>query len=532
MKDKKKMKLKKFYFHPITAFIGLTILTVLLSGILSIFEMQATYAKLNVNTNQLESTLVTVENLCNYDGAKYIISNASRNFMSFSTLGTLLIAIIGLSVAQASGLIDTFYRRVLSKCSNEKITFIIIFLGTISSLINEVGYAILIPLGAMLFKANNRNPIGGIIAAFCGVAFGYGATLFVGSMEVNLISTSEQAARLIDSSFHVGLSSNLYIIIASSVILSIVGTIVVEKIIVPRLGKYKNEDKVLDKTEELDLINIEEEEQKKLEDELREKKGFKNAILAGLIIIVIFIYMLIPNFPGSGMLLDMNETTYLNQLFGVNSYFQDGFTFIITIFFLVTGIAYAKGAKTLKNDRELFELSTNYMIEIASLISLLFFAAQFISVFRKTNIATVVVAWIANIINAINFTGIPLIVLVVILIALVNLLATTPIAKWTILAPVIVPKLMQANISPQFSQFLLRAGDSMTKGITPILAYFVLYIGYLNIYNQDNKKPITITQSIKLIMPYCLAISLTWIAIILIWYITGLPIASGIYPTL
>lgn len=532
MRDKKKMKLKKFYFHPITKFIGLTILTILLSGILSAFEMQATYAKLNVNTNQLESTLVTVENLCNYDGIKYVISNASRNFMSFTTLSTLLISIIGLSVAQASGLIDAFYKRVLSKLSNEKVTFILIFLATISSLINEIGYAILIPLSAMIFKANKRNPIGGIIAAFCGVAFGYGATLFVGSMEVNLISTSEQAARLIDGSYHVGLSSNLYIIIATSIVLSIVGTIVVEKMIIPKLGKYKTDEKNLDKTEELDPIDVEEEEQRKLEDELRERKGFRNAIITSIIIILIFIYMLLPNLPGSGILLDMNETTYLNQLFGVNSYFQDGFTYLVTIFFLVTGIAYGIGAKTIKSDKDLVEASTSYLVEISSLIALLFFASQFIAVFRRTNIATVVTAWASNIINGINFTGIPLMLLVVILIALINLLATTPIAKWTILAPVVVPKLMQANITPQFAQFLLRAGDSMTKGITPVLAYFVLYVGYLNIYNQNNKKPITIGQSIKLIMPYCIVISLTWLAIILIWYVTGLPIGSGVYPTL
>lgn len=532
MKDKKKMKLKKFYFHPITTFVGLTILVILLSGIFSAFEMQATYAKLNVNTNQLESTLVTVENLCNYDGIKYVISNASRNFMSFTTLSTLLIAIIGLSIAQSSGLINTFNKRVLSKLSNEKVTFILIFLATISSLINEIGYALLIPLGAMIFKVNKRNPLGGIIATFCGVAFGYGATLFVGSMEVNLISTSEQSARLIDSTYHVGLSSNIYIIIATSIILSIVGTIVVEKTIIPKLGRYKIEDKNLDKTEELELINIEEEEQKKFEDDLREKKGLKNALFTSILMLLVFIYMLIPNLPGSGILLDMSETTYLNQLFGVNSYFQDGFTFLVTIFFLATGIAYGIGAKTIRNDKDLVEGATSYTIEIASLISLLFFASQFIAVFRKTNIATVVTAWASNIINEVNFTGIPLILLVVIIIAIINLLATTPIAKWTILAPVVVPKLMQANISPQFAQFLLRAGDSMTKGITPLLAYYVLYVGYLNIYNQDTKKPITIGKSIKIIMPYCLAISLTWLAIILIWYITGLPIGNNIYPTL
>lgn len=531
MKEKKKLKLKKFYFHPVSTFIILIFLTVLLSGLFSLFEMQATYSRINPNTNQLESVLVTVENLCNYDGLKYIISNAARNFMSFTTLSTLLIALIGLSVAQSSGLIDAFIKRVLVKLENKKITFLLILVATISSIINDVGYVILIPLGALVFMANKRNPLAGITAAFCGVAFGYGATIFVGSMEVNLISSTETAARLIDSTFHVSLTSNLFIIIITTLILSVVGTIIIEKIVIPRLGRY-HEKGESSKTEEIELINVEEEEQKKLEEEIREKKGLRNALITALIILVIFIYMIIPGLPFSGILLDMEETTYLGQLFGVNSYFQDGFTYMISLFFLITGVAYGIGAKTIKNDRDIIDGSTKYLTEIASLIALIFFAAQFIAIFRKTNIATIVTAWIGNMINGANFTGIPLVLLVLIGIALASFLAATPMAKWTILAPVIVPKLMQANIAPQFSQFLLRAGDSMTKGITPLLAYFALFVGYLNIYNPKKEKPITIGAAIKMIMPYCLIMMVTWILITLLWYLTGFPLGPNVNPTI
>ena len=130
------------------------------------------------------------------------------------------------------------------------------------------------------------------------------------------------------------------------------------------------------------------------------------------------------------------------------------------------------------------------------------------------------------------FTGIPLIILVVLVFAIINLFNTTPTAKWTILAPIVVPKLMQANISPEFTQFILRATDSMTKGITPLLTYFVIFVGYLNIYNSNKKRPITMGMAFKLITPYCLIISIVWIAIIIIWYLTGLPIGVNTYPTL
>lgn len=532
MNGKKKLKLKKFYFHPVTTLILLTIVVMILSGIFSLFQMQATYSTLNTQTGQLEKTLVTVENLFGFNGLKYFISTASKNFISFTTLSNLLIALIGLSIAQATGFIDTFIKRVLTKIDNKKITFIIIFLATISSLINDIGYVILIPISALVFLKNNRNPLAGIIAAFCGVAFGYGVTIFVGSMEVNLISITESAARLIDSSYHVALTSNLIIIIITSIILSIVGTMIIEKIIIPKLGRYKDKND-LSKTTEIEIIeNVEAEEQRKLAEEIHEKKGMKHATIASIIFAIFFIYTLIPNLPFSGLLLDMNEYTYLGQVFGSNSYFQDGFTFMVSLFFIITGLAYGIGAKTIKNDKELLVDAGKYMLEVTELIPMVFFATQLIAVLRKTNIVTILTAWIANLINSLEFTGIPLIIIVVILLAIINLINTTPTAKWIILAPIVVPKLMQANISPEFTQFLLRATDSMTKGITPFLTYFIIFIGYLNIYNTNKRKPITIGNAIKLISPYCLIISFVWLAIILLWYLTGLPIGVNVYPTL
>ena len=228
----------------------------------------------------------------------------------------------------------------------------------------------------------------------------------------------------------------------------------------------------------------------------------------------------------------MNEYTYLGQVFGPNSYFQDGFTFMVSLFFIITGLAYGIGAKTIKNDKELLVDSSKYMLEVTALIPMVFFATQFIAVFRKTNIATVITAYGSNIINSLDFSGIPLIILVVLVFIIVNLFNTTPTAKWAILAPVVVPKLMQANISPEFAQFILRATDSMTKGLTPLLPYFVIFVGYLNIYNPNKRRPITIGKALKLISPYCLIISLVWLAIILLWYLTGLPIGVNTYPTL
>lgn len=530
MRDKKKMKLKRFHLHPVTTFILLTGFVLVLSWILSLLQVQATYNRLNLTTYQLDKTLVAVENLFNYEGIKSLISNAAKNFVSFTTLSTLLIALIGMSIAQTTGFFDTFIKRVLVKINNQKLTFILVFIATISSLINEIGYVILIPLAAIIFKENNRNPLAGIITAFTGVAFGYGVTLFVGSMEANLVPITEASARLIDSDYHVALTSNLVIIIASSIVLSVIGTLIIEKFVVPKLGRYHEIDTA---AEEIEIMEDEEEiEQKRLQEDLREKRGLKNVLIATILFLAFFIYSLLPNLPFSGMLLDTSAPTYLAQVFGENSYFQDSFTFLISLYFIIIGIAYGKGAKTIKNDRDLINETSRHLSDIGGLIILIFFASQFIAVFRSTNIATVITAWAANIISEAQFSGLPLIILVLIIIAFVNLFVATPLAKWTILAPSIVPKLMQSNISPEFAQFLLRAGDSMTKGITPLLAYFVILVGYLNMYNPNKNKPITVGKALKLMIPYCLIISFTWIVIAILWYLTGLPLGPNQFPNL
>lgn len=531
MNNKRKLKLKKFYFHPITIFLFLTLLVVILSGILSLFQTQATYNTINVNTKELEPTLVAVENLLSFDGLKFIISNASKNFLSFGPLGMLLLSLIGITIGEGTGFFETLTRRHISKISKTLITFFVILIATISSLINEVGYAILIPLVALIYFMNNRNPILGIITAYCGVSFGYGVSIFIGSMEVSLMKYTKDAARLIDENTHIALSSNLIFIVVATVIISIIGTIIIEKIIAPRIGKYKKEEE-LSKTEQYRVVNLEEEEQKQIETEKNEKRGLRHSLIVSIIILLVFIYSLIPNLPFSGMLLDMKETTYLNQLFGDNSYFQDGFTYLVSLVFILAGIAYGIGSKSIKNDKEIIENASKKFSNLGSIFILMFVVSQFIAVFRKSNIGTVITVWLTNLLEHLSFSGLSLIIITLLLIAISNFFLTSSSSKWMIFSPVVVPMFMQSNISPQFAQVIMRAGDSMTKGFTPLLASFVIYIGYLNIYNLNSDKPYSIRTSLKMISPYFLLISATWILLIIGWYIIGLPIGPGVYPTL
>ncbi len=532
-KDKRKLKLKKFHFHPITVMLFAIAMVVVLSGILSFFQFQVTYNTINATTNELEPVLVSVTSLLNFDGMKFIISNATRNFISFLPLSMLLITMIGLAVAEGTGFISTLVKRHFSKINRTQLTFFILLIATFSTVINEVGYVFLIPLSALIYQGLKRNPLTGIATAFVGVSFGYGVTLFTGSAEVALLNYTQTAANLIDPNYHVSLTSNLFIIIALTIILSIIGTLIIEKFIVPRIGKYKAKND-LSVTQQLEIITEDEEEQKKLEETKREKTGLQYALVTGIVGIALFVYMIIPGLPFSGMLLDMTEPAYIDQLFGSNAYFQDGFTYMLSIIFLLMGIAYGLGAKTIKNDRSVIEAAKSSVIfkNIGTLILFIFIASQLIAIFRETNIGTIITGLLANFINSLPFTGLPLVITIVIIMALANIVLTTPAAKWAIFSPVVVPLLMQSNISPGFAQMMLRASDSITNGITPLLAFFVVYIGYLNIYNLNKDEPIGFKQGIGYIMPYFLIISIAWILLLVGWYLIGLPIGPEVYPTI
>ena len=248
----KKRKKKKIVLHPITSFVILIGVTIILSAILSLFNITVSYDSVNIKNNELEQTMVTIKNMLSFSGIKSMISNASTNFISFTTVSTLIITLMGIGIAEETGLIQTFMKRKMSKINPKIITFLLILIAVFSSIVNEVGYAVLIPLGALLFLFNGRNPLAGIAAAFAGVAFGYSISFFVGATDMALIPYTKAAANLIDDSFYVEMTSNLFIMIFSAIIIAMVATIITEKYIVKKIGRYVSKTKDdLDQTKEI-----------------------------------------------------------------------------------------------------------------------------------------------------------------------------------------------------------------------------------------------------------------------------------------
>lgn len=530
---KKKLRLKKFNLHPVTSMILLIALVIIVSFVLHLCKASTTYNIINLETGQIKTEIVKVTNQMNYKGVKTLISDALKNFVSFAPLGTLLITLFGLGVAEATGLIDTVLRRRILKIPPRTVTFLLLLLAIFSSIVNEVGYAVMIPLGALVFLINGRNPLAGIATAFAGVSFGYSISFFVGATDIALLPYTKVAAGLIDEGFHVSMTSNLFIMIASCVLLAIIGTIAAENFAIKRFGRYASKTRDdLGQTKEIEFLDLKYEEQKKLKEDSYERKGLRWAAITAIVVTLLFIYMVIPGLPLSGMLLDLNEEAYVNQLFGNNSYFHDGFTYIIAIFFATTGIAYGVGSKSIKNDKDLVNNLVEKLKNVGLVVVMIFFASQLITVFKATNIGIYVTALFTNLLKSLPVNGWLLILISMIFIAISNLFMPNSLSKWSIISPVLVPLMMQSNISPQFSQYIFRAAESMTNGITPLLAYFIVYLAYLNVYNRDPERPITIKKGISYMLPYMLWFIIGWIIIIMAWYIIGLPLGPGVMPTL
>lgn len=502
---------KKFTLSPMMAFIVLTLITIILSGILGLFHFQAEYSTVNPVTNELSNTVVEVESLFSLSGLKYIVTHAVSDFVSFAPLSMLLIILIGVGMLEGTGFLKTALTLLTKNISKNTLTFLLILTCIISSLVGDVGFVILLPIGALLFKYGKRNPLGGIIATFASLSFGYGINIFLNSIDSNLLDLTLRAAKLLDVQYSISVFFSFIIMIAVLLATAFAFTKITEKTIMPSLPKYELE-------EELFIITK------------KELRGLIVAIGAAIVYILIIIYNIIPGLPLSGALLDHGGTRYIDMLFGSNSLFSQGFVFIITFLFFIVGLSYGLVTRSIKTNKDLTKALSYSLDEIGSVIVLLFFASLFISVFKNTNIGLVITAALTGLLTKFNFTGLGLIIVFLFIVLISNLFSTSSVIKWSIISGVAVPIFMNASIAPEFAQIIFNAGDSITNGITPLFAYFVIYLAFLEKYSVSES--MTMRKSIKYMIPYSVTTFVIWFVVLIGWYITGIPLGIGSFPSI
>ena len=513
-----KRKIKRTKFHPALVFLVLTLAVMVISSVGGILNLETNYYTVNTVTGDLESQVVNINNLFNRTGIQYLISNLLSNFMNFAPLGTFILGLMGIGVAYKSGFLNTLNKVIAKVFPRKMLTFLIVLLGVIFSMFYDVGYVILIPMAAILFRDLGRHPSAGICAAFAGITFGSGANIVANSLDSSLLPYTKSATTILDATYKVQTNGNLIFMIISTLLVAYIGTIITERVIIPKLGKYNFEE--------------EEIENRKQEPTKTEIKGLIIAIISVVAILLPIIYCIIPGLPFSGLLLYLKDSGYVNQLFGSNSYFYKGSVFIFSFLLMLAGLVYGLRVKTFKNNRDFVDGMNYYLKDLSSLLVLIFFAAQFCLIFKQTNLGVFVVASLTNWISELQLTGIVLVLVTFFLTLVSTLLVPVSSTKWAIIAPIIVPMFMQSSLTPEFAQAVFRAADSSVKGITPLFTYFVILIGFLQIYNKKKNDPVTISRAISLMAPYTVAFTVLWLAIIIIFYTLGIPIGIATKVTL
>ena len=504
------MKKKDIRLHPALLLFILTIIIMIVSSVGSILHLETTYYNVNTVTGGLETQVVTINNLFNRSGIQYLVSSMLDNFINFSPLGTLIVGLMGVGIAYKSGFLNAFFKMITKDKPKKMFTFLVVLLGVISSMFYDAAYVIIIPLAAILFMNLGRHPSAGICAAFAGISFGYGANILVNGVDNTLLTYTQNATKILDQSYTVSASGNIIFMIFATLLISYLGMIVTEKHVVPKLGKY-----TLSEEDEIDLT---------AEITKKEKKGVLVALLSTAIIVLIIAYCIIPGLPFSGLFLNLKENTYIAQLFGDGSYFKQGSVLIFAFLCGFLGIVYGMRVKTIKNNKDIMNCMSYYLKGFSSLLVLIFFAAQFCLIFRETNMGVFIVASLTELLGNLQLTGIVLIIFTFIIIAISTIFVPALGTKWAILSPVVVPMFMQSSFTPEFSQAVFRAADSSMRGMTPLFTYFVILIGFLQIYNSKKKDIITLTDAMSLMVPYAIAFSILWLLIILCFYIVGLPL--------
>ena len=500
--------------HPVMFFIYISLLVIILSGILSALNIQVTYNKLTTIIGEVESTTTTVNSLISLDGFKFLLTSLYDNLISFAPFGSLLMAAIAFGIALKSGFLKTLCNKMTNKIPKFIIVFLYSLLCIIVSVDGNLGYVLLLPFGAILFMSMNRNPIGGLALGFSSLSMGHGAGLFINSLDYNLSSYTEASAKLLDTDYVVSQSSNIIFIIVASIIIAAISTFITEKFIVRKLGR-----------------NQFEEEEEIIVEEQEEKKGLIGVLIATVILLIPFILMIIPSSKDGfiGLLLDKSQTLYSKMLFSSDSLLMDNLVGIVSILLILQGFIYGVITGTIKKIRDLVNFSTDYLKTVGGIFVLIFFAAQLSAIIKESNLGVVITASLSNLIEASEFAFIPLVILLFFVTMLCNIIAPQSVAKWSILAPNIMSTIMKANITPEFAQIIFRAGDSVTNIITPVFSYFVIFIGFVEVYTK-NKNDFSIRNCYKTILPYFFAVGLVWLILIICWYVIGLPVGPGIYP--
>lgn len=477
--------------HPATLFAAFALAAIFLSGLAHWLGWEAVHP--------VTEEVVKPVNLLSQEGLHRILREMVTNYTSFAPLGIVLVAMLGIAIAESSGLLHTSIRLLVLSAPRRLLTMILVFAGVMSNVGSDVGYVLLIPLAGVIFATIGRHPIAGMAAAFAGVSGGFSANLLIGTVDPLLAGLSEEAAHIVDTSYSVNPTANYYFMCVSTFVITLAGTWVTEKVVAPRLGEYARKDE--EKVEKIERLTRE------------EKRGLLYCTVTMVVLTAVVLWGIL---PADGFLRGDDGSV-------LNSPLIEGVVVLLLLAAGGAGLAYGIGAGKFKNDSDVVKGMETGMKTLGMYLVLVFFAAQFVSYFKWSNLGQIIAIQGAELLSQSGLGLIPLMILFILLSASINMMMGSASAKWALIAPVFVPMFMFLGYSPELTQLVYRIGDSITNIISPMMSFFALIIAFIQKYDPRAG----IGTIIATMLPYTIAFFIAWAILLIAWILLGAPLGPG-----
>jgi len=470
-------------------------LLMLLIWVLSMGLSTMTFAELDPRTG----APLEVINLLQGDYLASFLANMVTTFTSFAPLGIVLVAMLGVGVADISGFINAGLKSMLNITPRVLLTPMLILVAIVSHTAADAGYVLVIPLGGIIFYAAGRHPLAGIAAAFAGVSGGFSANFVPSGIDPLLQGFTQSAAQIIDPAIQINPLNNWFFTAASSILIILVGWYLTDKVVEPRLKKV--------------IVEVDEDDIPKMENlNKREKKAFYTATLVMLLSLVGLYFWAAP--------VDSALRAPDGEITSFQAPLMRSIVPLIFIIFLIPGVIYGLMSGVFKNSKDIIDSMTKSMTSMSYYIVMAFFCALFIDAFGKSNIGALIALKGASALKAMALAPEITIVGIILLTAAVNLFIGSASAKWALIAPIMVPMLMQLGISPDLTQASYRVGDSVSNIVTPLMPYFPLVV----VFCQKYVKSTGIGTLVSMMIPYSIVFTIVWTIFLLGYWALGFPL--------
>ncbi|MDP9703960.1 UNVERIFIED_ORG: aminobenzoyl-glutamate transport protein [Rahnella aquatilis] len=480
--------------NPFLLFVYLIAVLMVASAVISWLNITA--------VNPTNGEVIHVKNLLSVEGIQWILPNVIKNFSGFTPLGSILALVIGAGLAERVGLLQSLMYKMASKVNARYASYMVIFIAFFSHISSDAALVVMPPLGALIFLAVGRHPVAGLLAAIAGVGCGFTANLLIVTTDVLLSGLSTEAAKAINPAVQVSVIDNWYFMAASVILLTIVGAILTDKFVEPRLPVYHGERN---------------EEMKKLTPE--QNRGLMASGIAALVFIALVALLVVPEAaplrnPKTGGIMP--------------SPFIQGIVPLIILFFFVISVPYGMVTKQIRSASDVPDLLVDPMKSMAGFIVMVFPLSQFVAFFNWSNMGKFMAIGLTDVLENLGMTGIPAFLGLIFLSALLCMFIASGSAIWSILAPIFVPMFMLLGFHPAFAQIVFRVADSSVIPLAPMSPFVPLFLGFLQRYNKEAK----LGTYYSLVLPYPIVFFVVWLLMLVGWYLLGLPIGPGVYPHL